>query len=767
MKTKIWNAAWVCAPEFLSVPVRDGFHKEVTQIDNLPAHKADLQDHHMFVRKVFHLAKLEQRYILDISADDGYRLHINGVFIGEGPANSYYFRYRYDHLDITEYLQNGTNVIAVQVYYQGLTNPNRVWISGDYRQGLIAELMQEDGRVIVKTDASWKMHCPRRSRGHIIGYDTQFAENIDSRSWLTPEWRQVGYDDSGWNKVSVHPSDDHTLIESEIPPVAFADQLPVSATEQPEGWTVYDFGVEVVGYLVLVASAEAGKMISIRHGEELLSNGRVAPMRCNCKYDEVWTLSGNSSDRLEYTDYKAFRYIELLPENDVKIESVSVVMRNYPVSERHAEFKCDDNLLQQIWNICTRAITVSSQTGFLDCPSREKGQYLGDLTVTAHAHLLFSADSRLYQKALRDFADSSFICPGLMAVAPGNLMQEIADYSLQYPQQLYTYYQYTGDINSVRSLFEYAQEMMDYFKKYERTDGLLENVKEKWNLVDWPENLRDGYDFQLTPRDPGVGPHAVLNAFYASAKRHMNHLREILGKPTEQWETDFNAAFLTSFYDKEKHRIRDSESTKHTAFHSNVMALYAGLVPENAVDSIVQFIMQKGLCCGVYMAYFVLKALTRVGRHDCVYKLLVNQSEHSWANMIREGATACFEAWGKEQKWNTSLCHPWASAPVPVIIEDLIGLYPQKSGYRCIGLRPTFNANNPDFSLTVNLPTARVSIVKHVDELNVDITTTKEDVSILIESPFSNVSESVNNTSENLFHLTKDKQVRFVLRCAQ
>ena len=44
--------------------------------------------------------------------------------------------------------------------------------------------------------------------------------------------------------------------------------------------------------------------------------------------------------------------------------------------------------------------------------------------------------------------------------------------------------------------------------------------------------------------------------------------------------------------------------------------------------------------------------------------------------MLREDATACFEAWGKDQKWNTSLCHPWASAPVIILLEDIAGLAP-------------------------------------------------------------------------------------------
>ncbi len=58
-----------------------------------------------------------------------------------------------------------------------------------------------------------------------------------------------------------------------------------------------------------------------------------------------------------------------------------------------------------------------------------------------------------------------------------------------------------------------------------------------------------------------------------------------------------------------------------------------------------------------------------------MYRLLLNDSDHGWCNMLREGATTCFEAWGKDQKWNTSLCHPWASAPVPVILEEIAGIH--------------------------------------------------------------------------------------------
>ena len=106
------------------------------------------------------------------------------------------------------------------------------------------------------------------------------------------------------------------------------------------------------------------------------------------------------------------------------------------------------------------------------------------------------------------------------------------------------------------------------------------------------------------------------------------------------------------------------------------------MVRPSDADKIGDFIMQKGLACGVHFSYFVLKALAKLGRSDDELSLILNESEHSWVNMLREGATTCFEAWGKEQKWNTSLCHPWASAPIPTLIEDILKI-PRSEFRKC------------------------------------------------------------------------------------
>ena len=113
--------------------------------------------------------------------------------------------------------------------------------------------------------------------------------------------------------------------------------------------------------------------------------------------------------------------------------------------------------------------------------------------------------------------------------------------------------------------------------------------------------------------------------------------------------------------------------------------MYFGLLPEEAAGSVRDLIMEKGLNCGVMASFYVLKGLARYGYHKEVYELLVNETEHGWINMVRDGGTTCMEAWGKMQKDNTSLCHPWASAPISVIVEDIAGFQPDpeaKEGYR-------------------------------------------------------------------------------------
>ena len=673
---------WICDPVFLNRKPVQTLHK---QFGEKVVVDESLMNRHMLVRCSFDAAAGE-KLVLDITADDFYKLYVNGEFVGAGPAQAYADRYPYNTYELSELLRDGKNTIAVHVFYMGTIT--RGWQSGDERQGLWFELKDETGSVRGESGSGCRTHISRawRDRGVINHHNTQFVEEVFAAE-IPENWKSVAFDDSDWDAACENPGDDHVTVPQPTPIVSIYDIKPVSVERRGDVWFA-DMGKEVVGTVKAKMRAAGGGVIEFRMGEELSEDGTVRwQMRCECDYRMWWNLSGRDTDETDFFDYSAFRYFEIDdPEARVDPESIAVTMRHYPMADDVGVFRSESPLANGIFDICRRGVMLGAQEAFLDCPSREKGQYLGDGTITAQAHLLLTGDKDMYRKMLMDFAASAVICPGLMAVAPGNLMQEIADYSCQYPEQIMTYYRLTGDIDTVRQLMPTVDALEDYFDSCRREHGLIELLTEKWNLVDWPMNLRDGYDFKLSqPIGPGV--HNVINAFYYGLKKDADSMRALLGLPLRNEAEALKQRFIETFR-LENGLYRDAVGSEHTALHSVVLPLYYGIIPEADIPAAIECIREKGMCCGVYMAYFVLKALARNGEYGLMTELTFSEGEHSWGNMLREGATSCWEAWGKDQKWNTSFCHPWASAPIIVMIEDLAGITAAEPGFAKIGFEP-------------------------------------------------------------------------------
>ena len=664
------NALCITTPAFASREPLNVFHRENEPYEN--RHDASLENSHILFRRTFSLHALPQKAILYLTADDYYKLYINGTFVTQGPTPGYPSHYYYNEVDITAYLHLGDNLIAVHTYYQGLYN--RVWVSADHRHMLCAALYC-DGTEILTTDPTWKYAYHTAYSGtRKFGYDTQFAEDYDSRA---PEvgFERPDYNDSAWNYAVLRTYTDYVFCAQPTQRLDIYDITPASVrrTAHPDGTMTLDgdVGFECVGGLTLRAKGLPGTKITIRCGEERGENGLVRyQMRCNCVYEEFWTLSGKEDILIPY-DYRGMRYFQLiLPVGCTLSESnIRMQIRHYPYKEA-VSCPSEDETLQRIWRLCADTMKYATQEVYMDCPTREKGQYLGDGTVSSAAHTLITGDGSMMKKVLYEYARSTFITDGIMTVAPCSYMQEIADYSLQYPHQLLWYYRHTGDVQTLSELAPYCESAVDYFRRFDRGDGLLESV-DTWNLIDWPENLRDHYDFPAAkPIGPGV--HNVINAFWYGMLCDINEIRSLLGKEPDLAAAQRTAdAYIRAFYDAEQHLFTDAEHTKHTASHSNFMPLYFGLDQKTgdpaAGDTIISLIQSRGYCMGVYMSYFMLEALCRAGRRDLALDMM--KSPDGWCNMLAEGATTLYEAWGKDQKWNTSLCHPWAAAPILILAD--------------------------------------------------------------------------------------------------
>lgn len=663
------NSICITDARFADRPSLPVFHREA-EAPNSPD-PTECANAHVLFRKKFTLLSA-QNCVLRISADDYYKLYVNGRFVTQGPAPGYNTSYYYSEVSLDGFVTAGENTIAVHTYYQGLVN--RVWVSGDMRHMLAAELLQ-NGECILATDETWKT-APHTgfSALHTVGYKTAFAEKYDSRA---PEagFAAPDFDDSSWSFACRRTTADYTFLKQPTKQLEISSLAPAAIHRHGNVISV-DFGREIVGMLRLCAKGTRGDTIILRSGEERNEDGGVRyELRCNCKYEEEWVLSGGD-DTLEPFDFKGFRYADILVPYGCRIADgdITATVRHYPFHEvldfplTHPRYAAKRKDLERIWRLCADTIQYGVQEVYMDCPTREKGQYSGDVSIMAPAHILLTGDGSMMKKALYEYARSSFIAEGMMTVAPASFMQEIADYSMQYPMQLLSYYTLTGDLDTLRELEPYATRSTEYFTRFAREDGLVESV-ETWNLVDWPQNLRDGYDFSCDKPTP-AGVHNVINAFYYGMLADMNRIYKTVGID-RRFDTERVAkSYVRAFYRPALSLFADTEASNHTAIHSQLLPLFMGLdkaAPEGTRQAILSVIRERGLVTGVYMAYFLLEALVRAGEYDTAVDLMT--SEGAWLLMLSEGATATFEAWSKEQKWNTSLFHPWATAPILIVKE--------------------------------------------------------------------------------------------------
>ena len=675
------NAKWVVAKEYKDKKILDIKKRDYIVQDNVE-HPLELRNFHTLFRLKFTVNK-KGKYIINYSADDIAKIYINGTFIDLGPAASYHFSFNYNSFDISKYIVNGENIIGAHLYYQG--EINRVFPSGDFRTGFIAEVLNNN-KVIAFTDENTvykKSEAYNTDINNLYGYRTQYPEFFDANKWEY-KWLNSDFVDNTWKKSSIKMNNDHKFTKQITKPLQFYKVLPTKTTKINSSTYLYDLGCEYTGVPYFKIEGKKGDIIEIRCAEELDENNRARyDMRCNCKYILTHTVSGVINEQTEFFDYIAYRYFEIILPNSTKISDISINARNYPFDDDSTIFESNNELLNDIWKICKNGVRVGTQEGYLDCPTREKGLYLGDMTITAQSHFYLTGDLSIFKRALRGFAQSTYFFKGINTTCLNHFTHPLVDYSFQFPLNLLFYYKHSGDKEFLKEMVPYCEIMFKFYEQYEK-DGLLYDVVNEGHLVDWPRvpyDFTDGYDYNLE-RGKTFNTHNIINAFHIGGRINMNEIYDILNIEYKNRVPYLKKAYTDAFYDSTKKLFKDTIESDHYALHSNVIPLYYGIVPENAKESILELIKKKRLTCGVYISYFLLKGLCKIEQYELVYDLITSNDLFSWSTMVKEGASTCFEVWGKELKTNTSLCHPWASAPIILLVEDIMGINPKEAGWK-------------------------------------------------------------------------------------
>ena len=121
-------------------------------------------------RRTFELAAVPTRFVVHVSADNRYRLFVNGEQVSSGPQRSDLMHWRYETVDLAPHLKAGPNVLAALVWNWGAERP----VAQFSRQ--TAFLLQGDSpsEAVVNTGSEWKVlrndgYAPIPVRGSAAG----------------------------------------------------------------------------------------------------------------------------------------------------------------------------------------------------------------------------------------------------------------------------------------------------------------------------------------------------------------------------------------------------------------------------------------------------------------------------------------------------------------------------------------------------------------------------------------------------------------------
>jgi len=692
-----WKAFWLHDPIFKKQPV-------IQPVDARRSKylRTEIHNRHTLFRKEFNVENLPVKSAkLYVTADDCYKAYVNGKFLAYGPAQALSFAYNYNAFEIKKLLKPGLNTIAFHIFYQGMLN--MALISADNLNGMICMLEMEytNGKTQrVSSDDSFKCYqLMAYSSDKVYGYETQFSENINLNQFPYG-WNKTGFNDSDWLTPfisSIPYPMSYNLAPQITPTVSFDISYPVNIIRKTKGNYLLDFGQEICGNTVVTAKGKKDHVIIIWHAEELDEDGTSARhnMRCGCDYEETITLSGkeDKSDTAEFFDFKAFRYIEVFnfPGKLTK-KSIFVNHRHYPIPKNHAINKTDNALFQKIWEMCEKGIIEGTQESYIDCPTREKGAFLGDGLITGLSHLSYTNDARIMKKFLYDCMNSARLCPGLFCTTVTYDASQMIDYSLVFPIVLNKYFEYTNDIKTLKDALNVLEGILSYYAQFYEPEGILGQIKHVHRdqytvLVDWPVIYRDGYTDEIINSSNCFGNLAYLGILKETSKVYSYTKNELRAEALLQKARQLEKALIKAFYDYDTGLFNISKTSSYHNFHDAVFALYFGLQLPKGYKPILDFIKARGIVCGVYFTYYYFSVLYSYREYDKIFELMVSDERNSWKTMLNTGVTTCIEAWHPDDKKNCSLCHPWSSSPM--IFNDIFyGISSYGTGYKTLQFKP-------------------------------------------------------------------------------
>ena len=610
--------------------------------------KANQRVHFFFDTEI---EKLPQNAVLHISCETVYWLYINGeltVYEGGLLRESSLGNGYYDSVDIARYLKLGHNEITVSVWYYGNGGRNNVFCP---KGGLILACdtlgIYSGSNSLCRSDSAY-YNTETEKPSYLYGgdntaYDARIAPFSLCPLRLDAQNAKVlgKYGDAPWGTPVLRP----------VPQLFFTDRVPCSFDSDSGSIHIkLPYAMQFSPYIKL--SAKGGECIDIRsdryevHGgpgdTQSTYRGHRAEYICRAGKQEFEMLDWIFGEKCIFT----------LPEG---VEIIEVGYRESGYASRlTADFECDDRRVSILFNKCSRTLAVCMRHNYMDCPDRERGQWIGDVSVQAPQviYLLDGNGLLLLRKAINDFIT---LRKGdvLVGNVPGESYSELPSQSLNAISEwgmISAYCEATKDSSVLSLAFEPS---VRYLMLWETdADGVVLPRKGNWEWYDHLFNC-DG---------------EILNiCWYYSALRFVKAASQTLK------DNRFDSFINQRMSAIEKHftprywneSLGAYSSGSFTDDRANAMAVLSRLCPEKYFPKI-KYVLTSVFNSSAYMENYVLIALCEMGYTADAFKrmmsryqpLIDNENSTLWEDFYHLGTKN----------------HAWSGAPATVLMRYFAGV---------------------------------------------------------------------------------------------
>lgn len=425
---------------------------------------------------------------LRLTAHSDYRAFVNGVFLGHGPCVSSYGFFRVDEYDLKEKLKKGDNIIAIEVAGYNIDN----YYIMNQPSFLQAEITS-DNKVLAATKTKntansqtelFEVALLNQRRKDVPKYSFQRTQMEDYHieptynAWLTDM-------KAPFKTVPIEQTENKELIARRV---KYPDYSIRKYTESLSNG-VYKFECNSTGFIGLKLYAHTYAKVTLLW-DEILTKGEVNSRRMwGCKNEITYKLEpGNYT--LESFEPYTLKYLKVkIEEGECHIRDVYI--RQYVNSDvSRASFTCNDERLNKIFKASVETYKQNALDIFMDCPSRERAGWLCDSYFMSRVAADLSGNTLIETNFIENYLLPSkfhYIPSGMLPMcypsdhANGNY---IPNWAMWFVLQLDEYAARSGDRAMIDNLKPRVLSLLNFLKKYENKNSLLEGL-EKWIFIEW------------------------------------------------------------------------------------------------------------------------------------------------------------------------------------------------------------------------------------------------------------------------------------------